>query len=175
MTNKVTSSANANADEPSLAQMRRLRGLLYLSAILLIVGLIAPMMTISKFVVVRSSFSVLSGIFELLKNGQILLFLVIGGFSVVMPVFKLWVLFRLTDSSARSGERVRYYLRLLHEHGRWAMLDVLVVALLVVTVKLGAIASVQVHYGLFSFGAAAVLSMYVTGKVVRLPHLECGG
>jgi len=50
----------------------------------------------------------------------------------------------------------------------WAMLDVMIVALLVVTVKLGAIASIQVHSGLYIFGFGVILLMTVTGKVSKL-------
>ena len=56
----------------------------------------------------------------------------------------------------------------MHEYGRWAMLDVMIVALLVVTVNLGAIASTQVHSGLYIFGLGAILLMVVTGKVSKL-------
>ena len=56
----------------------------------------------------------------------------------------------------------------MHEYGRWAMLDVMVVAVLIVTVKLGAIASIQVHYGLYVFGAAVMLIMLITHRVVKL-------
>lgn len=56
----------------------------------------------------------------------------------------------------------------MHEYGRWAMLDVMVVAVLIVAVKLGAIVSVEIHYGLFVFGAAVLLIMLVTRRVVHL-------
>jgi paraquat-inducible protein A len=56
----------------------------------------------------------------------------------------------------------------MHRYGRWAMLDVMVVAVLIMTVKLGAIASIQVHYGLYVFGAAVLIIMLITGYVVRL-------
>ena len=53
-----------------------LRVLLVLATLLLVVGLVTPMMTISKFVVLNNSFSVLSGIIELLAGGQYLLFII---------------------------------------------------------------------------------------------------
>ncbi len=56
----------------------------------------------------------------------------------------------------------------MHEYGRWAMLDVMVVAVLIVTVKLGAIATIQVHAGLYIFGASVVLLMFITHRVVKL-------
>ena len=54
----------------------------------------------------------------------------------------------------------------MHDYGRWAMLDVMVVAMLIVTVKLGAIASIQIHPGLYVFGAAVLLIMLITQLTV---------
>jgi len=56
----------------------------------------------------------------------------------------------------------------MHLYGKWSMLDVFVVAVLVVSVKLGAIASVEMRYGLYAFAAAVILTMYVTARVVSL-------
>ena len=56
----------------------------------------------------------------------------------------------------------------MHDYGRWAMLDVMVVAILIVTVKLGAIASIQIHVGLYIFGVAVLLIMFITHQVVSL-------
>ena len=55
----------------------------------------------------------------------------------------------------------------MHDYGRWAMLDVMVVAMLIVTVKLGAIASIQIHPGLYVFGAAVLLIMLTTQLTVN--------
>lgn len=147
---------------------RKLRWTLLVASILLIVGLVAPIMTISKFVLVTSSFSILSGVLELLSNGQFLLFLVVAGFSIVLPFLKIGVLFALMSKKAQQSEKLNRYLQLMHEYGRWAMLDVMVVAILIVAVKLGAIVSVEIHYGLIVFGAAVLLIMLVTRRVVQL-------
>ncbi len=66
-----------------------------------------------------------------------------------------------------SDAKLKRYLHLMHEYGRWAMLDVMVVAILIVTVKLGAIASIKVHIGLYVFGAAVLLIMLVTHYSVK--------
>ena len=132
------------------------------------------MMTVSKFLVMENSFSILSGVLELLRGGQYLLFLVVGGFSILLPILKIGVLFMLTSRKARQSHKLGKYLHLMHEYGRWAMLDVMVVAILIVAVKLGAIVSVEIHYGLYLFGAAVLVIMLVTRSVVRLtngPHL----
>jgi paraquat-inducible protein A len=142
--------------------------LLLLSLGLLITGLILPMMTITKLLMFSNSFSVLSGVYELWQNGHFLLFAIVAGFSVVMPFLKLVVLFRLVLHRQRYSPSFDRLLHLMHEYGRWAMLDVMVVAVLIVTVKLGAIASIEVHSGLFVFGLSVVLIMFVTRRVVTL-------
>ena len=86
----------------------------------------------------------------------------------MIPLLKLWVLFRLTASNPIPAPRLERILGLMHTYGRWAMLDVMVVAILVVTVKLGTIASLQIHYGLYVFGAAVLLMMILTDRVIRL-------
>ncbi len=48
------------------------------------------------------------------------------------------------------------------------MLDVFVVAILVVTVKLGAVANVEMHYGLYFFAAAVLLTMFITARIVKI-------
>ena len=48
------------------------------------------------------------------------------------------------------------------------MLDVFIVAVLVVAVKLGAVAEVEMRYGLYAFAASVLLTMFVTARVVVL-------
>jgi paraquat-inducible protein A len=159
--------------QPELSTMsdkeaRILWWLLVLSVILLATGLTAPMLTISQFLVIRSSFSVASGIYELLKNDQVILFMLVSAFSILLPVLKILVLFRLIRQRHSASRNIKKLLHLMHDYGRWSMLDVLVVAILIVAVKLGTIASIQIHYGLTLFGMAVLLIMFITHRVVRL-------
>lgn len=149
-------------------QMRRLKWVLILTTLLFLAGLLLPMITISKFIVVKNEFSVISGVLELFSSGQYLLFIVVAGFSIVLPILKIMVLFKLLLPNSNKNLKTQQYLKLMHEYGRWAMLDVMVVAVLIVTVKLRAIASVKVHYGLYIFGASVLLLMFITNRVVKL-------
>jgi len=142
--------------------------LLVITAIMLAVGLSAPILTLEKFFIIENTFSIFSGLVQLLEEGRIFLFVIILLFSVVMPIIKLGVLFRLLGSTAGSSETLHRYLRLMHQYGKWSMLDVFVVALLVVAVKLGAVASVETHYGLYAFGSAVLLTMAITARVIYL-------
>lgn len=148
--------------------MRRLRWLLLLATAMFVTGIFLPMLTISKFVLITNSFSLAAGINELLQDGHLLLFLVVAGFSLILPLLKIQVLFRVLSAGTDASPRIRHSLHLMHRYGRWAMLDVLVVALLVVTVKLGAIASIEVHYGLYVFAASVLLIMLITNRVISM-------
>lgn len=141
---------------------------LLLATALFLVGMFLPMITLTKLLLFKNSFSVISGVVELLRNGQYPLFIVVVGFSVVLPLMKIGVLFLLLSHRCSETPKIERYLDLMHEYGRWAMLDVMVVAVLIVTVKLGAIASIEVHAGLYVFGAAVLLIMYITNRVVKL-------
>ena len=136
----------------------------------MLIGLVAPIITLRKFVLIQNTFSILSGTIELLLEGQIFLFLVITGFSVVLPILKLWVLYRLTSKKEVPKETITKQLHWMHVYGKWSMLDVFVVAVLVVAVKLGAIADVEMRFGLYAFAASALLTMLITSRVVSLTN-----
>jgi len=140
------------------------------AACLLLTGLLSPIITLTKFVLIENTFSVLSGVIELLEEGKIFLFLLITGFSIVLPVLKLWVLYRLVSKSAAMEKSVRKLLHWMHLYGKWSMLDVFVVAILVVAVKLGAIADVEMRFGLYAFAASVLLTMYITSSIVGLTN-----
>jgi paraquat-inducible protein A len=149
-------------------EVRQLRLLVWLAYALLAVGLVAPVITLEKFVFIENTFSVVTGIYQLLSEGRWFLFVIIGGFSVVLPVLKLYVLHRLLGRHCHNAERLRHYLHWMHLYGKWSMLDVFIVAVLVVAVKLGAVAEVEMRYGLYAFAASVLLTMFVTARVVVL-------
>lgn len=157
---------NIARDYPN--QARLLIVILLITICLLAVGMVAPIITLNKFVLIENTFSILSGTIELLKEGKVFLFIVITGFSIVLPVLKIAVLFMLVSVKNNKTAHLNRYLHWMHQFGKWSMLDVFVVAVLVVTVKLGAIASVEARYGLYAFATAVVLTMFVTARVVSL-------
>lgn len=145
-----------------------LRWLLVLSSLLLAAGFVTPIMTISKFLLIDHSFSIIGGVRQLVLDGHIFLFILIAGFSIILPIAKIILLFNLLHPNTTHPNRRKKLLHLMHDYGRWAMLDVMVVAILIVTVKLGAIASIQVHTGLYIFGIAVLLIMFITHQVVNI-------
>ncbi len=79
--------------------------------------------------------------------------------SVVVPVMKLAALLMLSTQRG-LGERHRALTyRLVEWTGRWGMLDVLLVAVLVAVLKLGDLMTVSVGPGLLAFTACVTLSL----------------
>jgi paraquat-inducible protein A len=91
---------------------------------------------------------------------------VIALFSIILPIFKLAFLFKLALAKKTSNTSTRKLLELMHRFGKWSMLDVFVVAILVVVLKLGAIGDVERHIGLYAYAGAAILIMLLTNKIV---------
>ena len=129
---------------------------------LLVAGAFTPMFTFTSFYFFDDTFSLLSGIFHLLNEGEPLLFLLVFTFSILVPVYKMAMLSVLIYVPGLSGERRKQFLGHLFLLGKWSMLDVFVVALLVVTIRLGALADVSVHAGLYLFSAGVITSMLLT-------------
>lgn len=149
-------------------QARWLLLILFPTTVLLLVGLFSPMLTLSSFYFFSNSFSVTGGIYNLFNQGQWLLGILVSLFSIFLPLLKIIFLFLVIRSQQDLNNRQSYYLKLMHDYGRWAMLDVLVVAVLIVTVKLGMIASIEIHWGFYVFASAVLLIMLLTHRVARL-------
>jgi len=149
-------------------ESRLLRFTLVIIALCLGAGLLTPIITLEKFYFFKNTVSIISGLLELVNEGQHSLFIIIALFSIVLPVLKLFVLNKLLSPSLAETASLQRYLHWMHHYGKWSMLDVFVVAVLVAAVKLGSVANVQLHYGLYLFAAAVLLTMLVTARVIKL-------
>ena len=130
------------------------------SAILLCVGLSLPLLYSQKLFW-RNTYSVWEGVVQLWNQNELLLSAVIFFFSIVFPFAKLlgltviWFL-KLPEE---SRSRLLHWLGIL---GKWSMLDVFVVAILIVLVKLGPFVKVEPRAGVYVFAAAIACSMLTT-------------
>jgi len=125
-------------------------------------------MTIKKFIFLGSSFSIFSGIYDLFVDGHYILALAIFTFSVVIPTMKIFILYRILLLSLAGRAVQSKLLHLMHDFGRWSMLDVMVAAVLFVAVKMNVVASVEIHSGLYVFALAVLMLMYLTQRTVKL-------
>lgn len=110
-----------------------------------------------------------SGVVSLLSGGEIIVGLIVFICSVAAPVLKLAAMLILSLPASVLGRRHRAATyRFVEWIGRWGMVDVLLVAVLVAAVKLGAWAEVAPGPGLVAFAAVVILSLL--SSAVFDPH-----
>jgi paraquat-inducible protein A len=149
----------------------RFLGLLLLAAAAaLVAGWLLPVMTIRTLYVFYDEVSILTGTFRLLDSGDYALFGLIALFTVVLPVGKLVFAWLAWSRLRVDDPRVRRALHWVETVGRWSMLDVFVIALLVVVIKLSLVSDVTIHAGLYVFAAAVILSMIAVRRIAALAH-----
>jgi len=144
--------------------------LLLCSLVLLVVGVSAPLLTLQKLYFIENTISLISSIETLYEEQEWMLCLIIGLFSICIPAVKIMSLVLIVNIAYSERSPLDYLLTLIETLGKWSMLDVFVVALLLVSVKLGALARVQVHYGLYVFAASVVLTMALSFWIYKLAH-----
>ena len=141
--------------------------LIFVSSVLLLTGLLLPLMHVEKMVFWNNEYSILTGIAGLFHDGEYFLAALLLFFSVIFPIVKimgLWVLW-VTRLDPQQRSRFLEWLGIL---GKWSMLDVFVVAILIVAAKLGPLASVEPRAGIYVFCAAIFLAILITIWVERL-------
>lgn len=108
----------------------------------------------------------MSGVIYFVKSGAWYLGLIIFIASVAVPVMKLIVLCYLLISIQRRSQwhpydRTRLY-RITEVVGRWSMVDIYVVTILVALVKLGGVANIDAGLGAVFFAAVVIITMFAT-------------
>lgn len=119
--------------------------------------------TITTYLGSTQSDTIMSGVIFFMKTGSWGIALIIFVASIVVPIAKLIVLSGLLLSVQRRSrwrpeERTRLY-RITELVGRWSMLDVFVVTVLVALVRLGYLTTIEAGSGVVYFAAVVVITM----------------
>jgi paraquat-inducible protein A len=133
------------------------------AAIMYIPANVLPMMVTDTLFGTQSD-TILSGVAYLWHAGSWPLALIVFVASVAVPMLKLMSLVILLVSVQRRStwdplQRTRLY-RLVELIGKWSMLDIFVVALMVTLVQLKVLATVSAGPAALAFGAVVVLTMF---------------
>jgi len=122
-----------------------------------------PIMSVTSLGQTQSD-TILSGVVFLLGHGMWPLALVVFVASVLVPLLKLVILvYLLISVQSRSARRPRdrtWLYRLTEAVGRWSMVDIYVVTILVALVHLGNLATIEAEMGAVFFAAVVVLTMF---------------
>ena len=112
--------------------------------------------------------SILGGIVELYKTGSILVATVILMFSIVFPLLKILALVELSWLCLMRQRHRTWTYRLMEQIGKWSMMDVMLLALLVMLIKLSGI--VQFHFGPALIAFVLCVSMSMISAICFDPH-----
>jgi paraquat-inducible protein A len=119
--------------------------------------------TVTTYLGSSHSDTILSGVLYFMHTGSWGIALIIFVASIVVPITKLVSLCGLLLSIQwrarwRPRERSRLY-RIVEVVGRWSMLDVFVVTVLVALVRLGYLSTIDAGPGVIYFAAVVVITM----------------
>jgi paraquat-inducible protein A len=122
-----------------------------------------PIMSVTSLGRTQSD-TILSGVLFLVEHGMWPLAAIVFIASIFVPLLKLLILTFLLLSVQlgarwRPGDRTRLY-RITEAIGRWSMVDVYVVTILVALVHLGNLASIRAEAGAVFFCAVVILTMF---------------
>ena len=146
------------------------------AAIFYIPANVLPITRVISFGKAQSD-TIMSGVIYFVKSGSWPIALVIFVASVFVPLLKLLILAFLLLSVQfrwqwRPVDRTRLY-RLTEVIGRWSMLDIYVVTIMVALVHLGALATIEAGPGAVFFAAVVVITILAAEAFdPRLPPLE---
>jgi len=123
---------------------------------------ILPITHLSQLGAVQSD-TIISGVIYFFKTGMWPIALIIFLASIFIPFLKLFILIFLLISVQRRSkwrprDRTRLY-RITEAVGRWSMVDIYVVTILVALIKLGAIADIDAGPAAVFFAAVVVSTM----------------
>jgi paraquat-inducible protein A len=135
------------------------------AAACLIAGVSLPIMRVSRLIVFSRPISILDGVQILLADGDGTTATIIAVFSIVVPAVKIAALFLAWARLRRGAAVSSRVLSLVDSLGRWAMLDVLVVALAIVLLKTGSFTDATTAPAIYPFIAAIFLTAY-SGRAV---------
>lgn len=147
--------------------LRRTVALLLAAAIFYVPANIYPVMKIESFGT-TSADTILQGVKELVADGSWPIGLLLFFASFCVPTLKLFGLACLVVS-VRRGSRWRprqrtVWYRLIETIGRWSMLDIFTLSIMVALLEMGNMLTVVPGIGAGAFAAVVVLTMFAAGS-----------
>jgi paraquat-inducible protein A len=129
-------------------------------------GILLPLLVLEKLYFFTETPSLLQIVSGLWQNGDGLLAVLVCAFSLIFPVAKLFVLFlEAIGQLSRNGQASSAF-RHIAMVGRWSMMDVLLVAIVIFAAKTSGFATATTQPGLW-FYAYAVLASAVSAALIK--------
>ncbi|MBQ0757015.1 MAG: paraquat-inducible protein A [Amphritea sp.] len=133
------------------------------SILLFLPANLLPIMTFKTFGQGEPS-TILGGVLHLLEEDMLIIGLVVLTASIVVPVLKmiaLTILLCTVQFGLQTNLRQKTMMfRIVEWIGRWSMLDIFVIGILVALVQLGSIAHIEGNHGATAFAIVVLLTMF---------------
>ena len=136
-------------------------GLVVLGFCLYIISLYTPIMSVQEFYIFEEEITIISTLSILQSSNEWLLYIVILVFTVILPLAKYALLFTYAVNKIHLAKKKNTII-FLEGISKWAMLDVFIVALFVVSIKLKLLASAETEAGLYLFVGSIIISIICT-------------
>lgn len=127
---------------------------------------IYPFMTMKYSGIYRYT-TIWDGIRGLYDDNMLITATIVLMASVIIPIFKLFaLLFIIIFDLLNIGYNVRTSLLAMVDFiGRWSMLDIFLVAIMIALVKFGSFATVSADAGTYLFGCVVILTMLASASL----------
>jgi paraquat-inducible protein A len=132
------------------------------ATVCLVLGLTLPIMRLTRFYIWTDVHSLVSVVRELYYSGEVILAAIIAVFSIFFPFLKLLYLLALYSARQVHPGRPARWLRRMSWVGKWSMLDVLILALVIFYAKATNLADATSMPGIYLFAASVILTMIAT-------------
>ncbi|MEX6502461.1 paraquat-inducible protein A [Pseudomonas zhanjiangensis] len=142
--------------------LARTWALLLTATVLYIPANLLPIMTVNSLGKGQSD-TIMSGVLELVHLGMLPIAAVVFIASILVPTFKLvgiaLLLYSIQRHQPMSARQRILVFRFIEWIGRWSMLDIFVIAILVAVVNFGSLASIEPGLGAMAFASVVILTM----------------
>ncbi|KLN59235.1 hypothetical protein WH96_18610 [Kiloniella spongiae] len=125
----------------------------------LFAGLTIPILRVEKFFLFEDLISISGAIGQLADSGEYLIAVIILLFSVIFPTLKILVANYIWRARSVDHKSVRRAVKLIDLLGKWSMLDVFIVGMIVISAKSSGMANATSQPGMYYFGASVICSM----------------
>jgi paraquat-inducible protein A len=130
-------------------------------------GIFFPFFHVQKFWLFDDAVSVVGGIITLFQEGEYFLFAVLSVFTLMFPCAKLGLLTITWIEREHDLTRLRGLHGWVAALGKWSMLDVFVVAILIVAMKSAAVAEIHIGFGLYLFTFSVITTQIASSWIDR--------
>jgi paraquat-inducible protein A len=124
-----------------------------------------PALQVKQFFFFKDTITIWDAIAKLFERGEWVIGPVLFLFTIAFPLFKLFAIIHLFASRSLTDPRLEQHLTRLESIGRWSMLDVMVAALMIVSLTATGLAEARFLPGMYLFTFSVVATLLLSSRV----------